>query len=107
MNSFVDLASAVLRGALKLALLAFAACVIAGVLLVGLCAALLALIRSLLTGRKPAAWQTFVRFRQTAQHFRTDAWPGSPASSRGSAHPAGDVVDVQAHEVRSALDDQR
>ena len=107
MHSFFDLLASVLRGALKLILLAFAASVIVGILLIGISAALLAFIWSLLTGRKPAAWQTFMRFRQTSQRFRAGAWPGASTPSSHAARQSADVVDVQAHEVRSALDDQR
>jgi hypothetical protein len=107
MQTIFDLLASVLRSALKLALLAFAASVIAGILLVGISAALLTLIWSLLTGRKPAAWQTFMRFRQTSQQFRAGAWPGASARSSGFTAPAADVVDVQAHEVRGTLEDQR
>ena len=104
MHSISELLISVLRGALKLVLLAFAGVMITCILLVGLTAALFALIVALLTGRKPAAWQTFMRFRQTSQQFRSGTWSGSSNQSRQST---SDVVDVQAHEVRSALDDQR
>jgi FlaG/FlaF family flagellin (archaellin) len=107
MHSIYDLLASVLRGALKIALLVFSAMVIAGILLIGIGVALLALIWSLLTGRKPAAWQTFTRFRQTSQQFRAGAWSSTAGqSSRPSANET-DVVDVQAHEVRSTLDDHR
>jgi FlaG/FlaF family flagellin (archaellin) len=104
MHSIFELLSAVFKGALKIALLAFAGVMIAGILLIGIAAALLALIVALLTGRKPAAWQTFTQFRNTSQKFRSGTWSGT--STRSSAN-SKDVVDVQAHEVRSALDDQR
>ena len=106
MHSIFDLLTSLLRGALKLTLLAFAATVIAGILLIGISAALLTLVWSLLTGRKPAAWQTFMRFRQTSQQFRSGVWSGTAGSGRSTPHGA-DVVDVQAHEVRSTLEDQR
>jgi hypothetical protein len=48
---------------------------------------LVAVVRFLLTGRKPAVVTTFTQFNQAAQRFR----PGK-----------GDVVDVQAYEVRAA-----
>ena len=107
MHSISELLISVLRGALKLVLLAFAGVMIASILLIGLTAALLALIVALLTGRKPAAWQTFMRFRQSSQQFRSGVWSGPSTQSSRSAQNVPDVVDVQAHEVRSALDDQR
>jgi hypothetical protein len=108
MHSISELFISVLRGALKLVLLAFAGVMITSILIVGLSAALLALIVALLTGRKPAAWQTFMRFRQTSQQFRSGRWPGSSGQSgRSTQNAPDDIVDVQAHEVRSALDDQR
>jgi hypothetical protein len=111
MNSISNLLASVLRGALKLTLLAFAGVMIASILLIGLTAALLALVLALITGRKPAAWQTFIRFRQTSQQFRSGAWSGPSAQSarpgRSSQNPSDDIVDVQAHEVRGALDDHR
>jgi hypothetical protein len=104
MHSISELLISVLRGALKLILLAFAGVMITGILIVGLTAALLALMVALLTGRKPAAWQTFMRFHQTSQQFRSGTWS---APSNRSSQNSSDVVDVQAHEVRSALDDKR
>ena len=107
MQSISDLLASFLRGVLKLVLLAFAVTVIAGILLIGLSAALLTLIWSLLTGRKPAALQTFMRFRQTSQQFRAGVWPGAPAPSSRSSQNSTDIVDVQAHEVRITSDDPR
>jgi len=107
MHSISELLASVLRGTLKLTLLVFAGVMIASILLVGLTAALLALIVALLTGRKPAAWKTFVRFRQTSQQFRTGVWTGPSTQPNRSDQNVSDVVDVQAREVRSALDDQR
>jgi hypothetical protein len=111
MHSISNFLASVLRGALKLTLLAFAGVMIVSILLIGITAALLALILALITGRKPAAWQTFMRFRKTSQQFRSGVWTGSSAQSgrpgRSTQNAADDIVDVQAHEVRSALDDQR
>jgi hypothetical protein len=114
MHSISNLLASVLRGALKLTLLAFAGIMIASILLIGLTAALLALVLALITGRKPAAWQTFMRFRKTSQQFRSGVWSGPSARSGESGQPrrstqnaSDDIVDVQAHEVRGALDDQR
>ena len=107
MQSIFDLLASILRGVMKLVLIAFAITVIAGILLIGLSAALLTLVWSLLTGRKPAAWQTFMRFRQTSQHFRAGVWPDASTTSSRSSQNADDIVDVQAHEVRNTSDDPR
>jgi hypothetical protein len=108
MHSLTHLLASVLRGALKLALLLFAGVMVASILLIGLSAALLALIVALFTGRKPSAWNTFLRFRQTSQRFRAGVGPAPSAESgRSARNVSDDVVDVQAREVRSALDDQR
>lgn len=108
MHSISNLLASVLRGALKLTLLAFAGVMVVSILLIGLTAALFALILALVTGRRPAAWQTFTRFRQTSQHFKAGVWTSpSATASRSTPQASGDVVDVQAHEVRNALDDQR
>ena len=95
------------RSLIKLVLIASAAVVVAGVLLIGLSAALITLVWSLLTGRKPAAFTTFMRFRNASRHFQNRGWPErtAPAGSTSAAH--ADIVDVQAHEVRSALRDER
>lgn len=88
MNVFFEFAIGVLRGVVKVALLALTVVFLLGVLCMGLALALVAVIRFLVTGRRPAVFATFTQFNQAAQQFR----PGK-----------GDVVDVQAHEVRTAL----
>ncbi len=104
MPRILEFVSAVLRSLFKLALFAFAAVLVTSILLVGLSAALLALLWALLRGRKPAALQTFMRFQTSSRQFGTRAWTrASPAAAQNDA----DVVDVQGHEVRSALKDQR
>lgn len=104
MSRFLDLLSAVLRSLFKLALFGFAALLVTSILLLGLGVALLALLWSLLRGRKPAALQTFVRFQRTSRQFRSGTWPGaSPAGAQKDT----DVVDVQAHEVRNTLHNDR
>lgn len=95
-NTFVN---ALFRSLIKLVLIASAAVLVLGVLLVGLCAALVTLVWSLLTGRKPAAYTTFMRFREASRQFQGRAWTGGATAS--PARPE-DIVDVQAHEVRSA-----
>lgn len=87
----------ILRGVAKVVLLALTVVFVLGVLCVGLIVVLATAIRFLLTGRKPAVFNTFSQFSQAAQHYR----PGSWADHGAAARPTGDdVVDVQAHEVR-------
>jgi hypothetical protein len=87
MRLISDLAGGILHGVVKVALLVLTAVFVLGVLCVGLVVVLAAVVRFLLTGRKPAVVTTFTQFNQAAQKFR----PGK-----------GDVVDVQAYEVRAA-----
>ncbi len=87
MKLISDLVGGILRGVFKLTLFVLTAAFVLGVLCVGLFVVLVAVVRFLLTGRKPAVVTTFTQFRQAAQKFR----PGG-----------GDVVDVQAYEVRAA-----
>ena len=87
MRLISDLAGGILHGVVKVALLVLTAVFVLGVLCVGLVVVLAAVVRFLLTGRKPAVVTTFTQFNQAAQTFR----PGK-----------GDVVDVQAYEVRAA-----
>ncbi|HMN92124.1 MAG TPA: hypothetical protein PKC60_02735 [Hydrogenophaga sp.] len=62
-------------------------------MLAGLIAVALLSLWALLTGRKPAPVVVFQRFRQASTRFGQAGWPGS------GGRAAGDVVDVQAHEV--------
>jgi hypothetical protein len=94
----------IFRTLVRLALLATAASVVLGVLLMGLCAALLALVWSLLTGRKPAAYTTFLRFREASRQFQSGTWSGRAAPPAGPGAKDPDIVDVQAHEVHSAIE---
>lgn len=94
----------IFRSLFKLLLMAFAVSMVLALLLVGLSAALLTLLWSLLTGRKPAAFATFTRFRDASRQFQGGAWKGSPSPARGHSE---DIVDVQAHEVRGVLEDKR
>jgi hypothetical protein len=100
MNVLFEFATGVLRGVVKVALLALTVVFVLGVLCIGLALSLVAVIRFVLTGRKPAVFATFTQFNQAAQQFRPGNWPGGAARN---AHDNGDVVDVQAHEVRTAL----
>jgi hypothetical protein len=100
MNVVSEIVSGILRGLVKAAVLVLSTVVVLAVLCVGLVVVLATLLRSVLTGRRPAVFTTFTRFNQTAGQFQPGSWPGS---TRGGRPDTGDVVDVQAHEVRSAL----
>jgi len=81
------------RGLLGL-LMALAGLVfLVSLMLAGLVAVALLSLWALLTGRKPAPVVVFQRFLQASTRFGPTGWsgPGRPT--------AGDVVDVQAHEV--------
>lgn len=74
-------------------------------LVFGLLGLAVSVVWSLLTGRKPAAWVTWTRMRQASRQFRTAHGNGPWAAARQQGvHPASDVVDVQAHEVRHVLE---
>ena len=88
------------RSLIKLVLMASAAILVTGLLLIGLSAALITLVWCLLTGRRPAAYTTFMRFRQASRQFQNAGWPGRAAPTTQSN---ADIEDEQAHEVRSAI----
>jgi hypothetical protein len=99
METFSALVTGVLRGVLRLALLVFTVSLIISLIFLALVATVFTVLWALLTGRKPAAYTTFTRFRQSAQQFRQGGW-----AARGGpgAAPQGDVVDVQVTEVPNA-----
>ena len=96
MNLFFEFAASLLRGAVKLVLLVLAAVFALSVLCAGLLVVAVLVLRSLLTGRRPAVVTTFTRFNQAAQQFR----PGGATATR---QDSADIVDVEAHEVRTVL----
>ena len=100
MHSSPDFVSRVLRGLSRLVTMALLGAVVLSLLLLGVCAALLSVLWSLLRGKKPAMFAVFQTFRQASHQFR----PGSGPWSAPAQDP-GDVVDVQAHEVRKSLND--
>ena len=100
MNFLFELVAGVVRFLIKLVLLVAALIFITSLLIAGVVVALLTAIWSLLTGRRPAAFTTFMRFRQASQQFRPGVWPGQ---SGPQAPAPTDVVDVQAHEVPDTL----
>jgi hypothetical protein len=102
MKLIFNLVGGILGGVVKVALLAFTAVFVLGVLCVGLVVVLATIIRFLLTGRKPAVFATFTQFSQAAQQYRPGGWAGQGAA----AQPQGDdIVDVQAHEVHPVVGD--
>lgn len=92
--------SGLLRRVIKPVLVLFAALCVLAVLVIGVSVALLMVLWSLITGRKPAFMAHFSRVRTAGAAFGTASPFGRPAPSR--AEPV-DVVDVQAHEVRPVL----
>ncbi len=94
MNGFFDFFARLVRGILKLVLGVAALVFVLSLLLATLVLVLGMSLWALITGRKPAPFVVFNRFRQTSQRYTQGVWPG-----RGPARPMGDVVDVQAHEV--------
>ncbi|MDE2419335.1 MAG: hypothetical protein KGN32_16180 [Burkholderiales bacterium] len=93
-----DFVGQILRSVLRLVLLLAAGVFALSLLSAVLVAVLLTALWSLLTGRKPAVFTTFTRFRQASRQFRQGAWSPQSGAHFGTAAPA-DVVDVQAHEV--------
>lgn len=93
--------SKILRFFLKLVLGVFAAVFAVSLLFAALIVVVLSLLKSLITGRKPAPAVVFGRFQRYSPQ---GMWPGGPAQGN-AAHPrANDVVDVEVREVR---DDKR
>lgn len=98
MNLLFDLVSGILRGVVKVVLLALTAVFVVSVLCIGLALVVGLVLRYVLTGRKPAVVTTFSRFNQAAQQFRPGFRPASATPPGGA-----DIVDVEAHEVRAVL----
>ena len=102
MDVLSHLVSTITRLALKLLLIVAAAVFALSLLCVALLSLAFVLLKALLTGRKPAFVATFQHFNQARQQFKRGGWSAGPAAG-GGVSPAGEVVDVQAHEVH---DDQ-
>ena len=100
MNLLFELVASVLRGVAKLVLLVFAAVFALCVLFAGLLVVVVMVLRFVLTGRKPAVVTTFTRFNQAAQQFRPGFRPGGASAAHADS---AEIVDVEAHEVRSVL----
>lgn len=89
-----------MRGLFKLLFLALMGLFAFAFLIMGLVAVVIMAVLSLLTGRKPAIFTTYSLVKKFSQQF-SDGSFGNPG-----AHDAANdnnVVDVQAHEVRLAL----
>ena len=93
--------SKILRFFLKLVLGVFAAVFALSLLAAALIVVVLSVLKSLITGRKPAPAVVFGRFQRYSPQ---GMWPGGPAQSNATNQRAGDVVDVEVREVR---DDKR
>ena len=98
-----NLPSQAFRFILKLVLGLSAAVLAVSLLLVALTVLALSLLKSLITGRKPAPLMAFARFQQFSQQGMC---PAGNRSRQGAAKAAasGQVVDV---EVREIPDDRR
>ncbi len=103
MNLLSEIMSGILRGLVKVVVLVLSTMLVLSVLCVGLVVVLATAIRFVLTGRKPAVFTTFTHFNQAARQFRPESWP---AATPGAPAESGDVVDVQAQEVRSSPNTQ-
>lgn len=92
--------STLLRKLIRGFFLLWLALLVVSVLLLGVVAAILSTVWSLLRGRKPALFTTFMRFRQASSQFQ-DAMRRPYSANSGPYPPAGvgDVVDVQAKEL--------
>jgi hypothetical protein len=95
------LISKILRFFLKLVLGVFAAVFAVSLLFAALIMVVLSVLKSLITGRKPAPAVVFGRFQRYSPQ---GMWPGGPAQGNAANPRAGDVVDVEVREVR---DDKR
>lgn len=93
--------SQILRFFLKLVLGLFAAVFAVSLLAAALIVVVLSLLKSLVTGRKPAPAVVFSRFQRFSPQ---GMWPGGTGRDAANAPRAADVVDVEVREVR---DDKR
>ena len=96
--------SKILRFFLKLVLGVFAAVFALSLLAAALIVVVLSVLKSLITGRKPAPAVVFGRFQRYSPQ---GMWPGGPSQSNTASPRAGDVVDVEVREVREVRDNKR
>ncbi|WP_431098062.1 hypothetical protein [Polaromonas aquatica] len=93
--------SKILRFFFRLLFGIFAAVFAVSLLVAALIVVALSLLKSLVTGRKPAPAMVFGRFQRYSPQ---GMWPGGPAQGDPASSRPGDVVDVEVREVR---DDKR
>lgn len=93
------------RFVLKLVLAAFGLVFAVSLLAAALLVLVLSLLKSLVTGKKPASAVVFTRF----QKFSSTGMWRSAADRDGAAKAstAGDVVDVEVREIREVKGDKR
>jgi hypothetical protein len=93
---------------MRLTLGVFAAVAVLSLLALGLVMLLLALLRALVTGQRPAAVTAFSRFRQFSGQQMAGRWDGARNAADASPVRAGaerkregadDVVDVEVREI--------
>lgn len=86
------------RFILKLTLAVFGVVFMVSLLAAALVVVAFSLLKSLVTGKKPAVFTTFSRFRA---YSPKGMWPGaSGRQTKSGAANAGDVVDVEVREIR-------
>ena len=83
----------ILRALARLFSVALLGSLVLGLLLLGITVALLSVLWSLVRGKRPAMFTVFRTFPQATRTFGRTNSPVNP----------GEVVDVQAHEVHTAL----
>lgn len=99
MQTLTDLLGRLIAGAIKLVLVLAATVFVVSFLLAALVVVVLVSLWSLITGRKPAPVVMFTRMREQSQRYTQGVWPGA---ARGE--PPGEVVDVQATELKDRPD---
>ena len=99
MQTLTDLLGRLIAGAIKLVLVLAATVFVVSFLLAALVVVVLVSLWSLVTGRKPAPVVMFTRMREQSQRYTQGVWPGT---ARGE--PPGEVVDVQATELKDRPD---
>ncbi|MCF8209645.1 MAG: hypothetical protein K9K38_09620 [Rhodoferax sp.] len=100
MNGFLEGVARILRGLLRLLLIAMTGVFVLTVLLIVFCAVLASMLWSLLTGRRPTMRTNFTRFYQASEPLRRGMW--RKTASRSSTENS-DIVDVPVHEIRETL----
>ena len=94
-----SLFSRILRLVLTLVLAAFGLVFMVSLMAAALVVVVLALLKGLITGKKPAVSMTFNRFQRYAPKGR---WPGAASRDvQNGAAKNGDVVDVEVREIRN------